>query len=269
MKNFVIGSVIALATAAAGCTSDSGCPDGYVDDGTGTCVLVTSDYATISATWTVRTIDNPSIPCPPNGQTAAVFAQRVDAQGNLVGTCAGRNNISNDCFVDLYDCEDHAGSSDPLPPATYLVWISLTDDTGNIVYAQSTSAYLDVSNVDLTFNASIYDDGGYFSASWALEGDSSGDPLTCSEAGASYVSATVSSGAQMFDTNPWACDDYYGVTSVIPEAASAYSVTLEALDSGMLSLTTNTAGSTYQNQTISGPNKVTALPDTTILIDSL
>lgn len=269
MKNFVIGSMIALAASAAGCTSsDDGCPSGYVDDGTGVCVPVSSDYATISATWTVRTIDNPSISCPPNGTTAAVFAQRVDSSGNLVGTCAGANNISDDCFVDLYNCEDHAGSSSPLPPATYLVWVSLTDDTGNSVYAQSTSAYVDVTNVDLTFNATIYDDGGYFGVNWDLVGDSSGNSLTCDEAGASYVAATVSSGVQLYDTNPWACDDYYGLTSVLPEA-TGYSVTLEALDSTMASLTTNTTDTTYQNQTIQGPNKVTFLPDTTIPIDGL
>jgi hypothetical protein len=270
MKKLVIGSAIALATMAAGCTTSDDTCDPNVEN-CGTCDPTVEDcggdLATIGASWTVRTIDNPSIPCPPNGSTAALFNQRVDANGDLIGTCAGPNNISNDCFVDLFNCEDGSGVSSPLPAATWLTWIALTNDDGSQVYAKSLSAYLDVTDQDLDFHADIYDDGGYFSATWDLEAASDGSPVTCTEAGADSVSATVSSGIDMFDTNPWPCEDHYGVTPVIPEASQAYVVTVEALDSDELSLG---KAPDYVDQSISGPNQVTALlPSALISIDSL
>ena len=250
MKKLVIGSVFALAAIqAAGCVSDNSCDPAIEDCGGG------GDVPHVNATWQVKTVNGSNISCPPNGQTAALFNAAVDANGNLIAPCTGPGSISGTCFVDLFNCEDHAGQSSELPAARYLTWIALTDDSGNQVYAKSLSAYVDITDTDKTFSASIFDDGGYFSLTWDLEGAQSGNPLTCSQAGADQVEAvvTVSGGSTMIDTNPWACDDHYGVTSVIPEGQ--YTVSVDAFN-GNGSLGT---APTFTTETISGPNQVTDL----------
>ena len=262
MKNFVIGSLIALAaTQAAGCVIQA-------DD--------TTDYATVGATWDIRTVQSlgtngvvttASVPsCPPGITTAALFNVAVDSNGVPLAPCTGPESISGTCFVDLYNCNDRAGVSAPLPPAMYQTWVALTDTNGHNAYATSLSAYLDVTNVDLDFGASIFDNGGFFAVDWDLKAQSNGAALTCAQANAPKVQAdvTVSSSTAFVNTNPWACEDHYGTTTVIP--AGSYTVSVQALDSaaGYLGRAPE-----YTTKLIQGPNKVTDLGTAHIVIEGM
>ncbi len=251
MKNFVIGTLTALvATQAAGCVITT-------DDG---------DYATVGATWEIKTVSGSVASCPPGFTTAALFNVAVDSAGVPLAPCTGPASISDTCFVDLFNCEDHAGVSAPLPPAQYQTWVAITDTNGTNAYATSLSAYLDVRDIDLDFNTTIYDNGGYFAVDWSLKAASTNATLSCAQAGATFVTAdvTVSGSTSFVETNPWPCNDHYGVTSVIPEGS--YTVAVQALDSAEGYLGT---APTYTNKVISGPNEVTDLGTAVITIDDL
>lgn len=257
MKNFVIGSFIALAaTQAAGCiiTTDNG-----VDD-----------YATVGATWQIVTSSGSQATCPPGFETAALFNVAVDSAGVPLAPCTGPSSLSNTCFIDLFNCSAGFGDSAPLPPTMYQTWVGIVsaDGNGNILntYATSLSAYLDVRAIDLDFNTSIVTDGGYFALDWDLRGAVSNQPLTCGQAGATGVETivTVSGGTTMVDTGqPWACEDYYGVTASLPNGS--YTVSVDAFNSlGALGV-----APTFTNKVIQGPNLVTDLGTAVIDIDGM
>src|SRR5262249_15010245 len=153
----VVGMLIVFAvTQAAGCVIVSG------DD--------TKDYAHVSATWQIKNLaSNQTLSCPPGYATAALFNQAIDSAGRPIGSCA-RNTDNNEstCFVDLFDCSAMAGTSYPLPPTRYLTWVSVTDDSTANVYASGVPAYVDITNVDLTYSAQLLEDGGYFYVTWDL-----------------------------------------------------------------------------------------------------
>lgn len=263
MKNFVIGALTVLAaTQAAGCIITT-------DDG---------DYATVGATWQITTVSlaastgtvtsTPVSTCPPGITTAALFNVAVDSAGVPLAPCTGPASISDTCFVDLYNCEDRAGLSAPLPPAMYQTWVALTDTNGNNAYATSLSAYLDVRDIDLDFNATIADNGGYFAVDWDLKAASAptGPTISCSQASSGFVNADVTlSGTTGYATTPdWPCEDHYGVTTVLPQGS--YLVTVQALDNlnGFIGKAPE-----YTSRMIQGPNKVTDLGTATIVIDGI
>jgi hypothetical protein len=249
MKNLVLGCTIALtASQVAGCIITTG----------------EDDYATVGATWQIRTTAGSVASCPPGFDTAALFNQAVDSQGNPIGSCTGPSSISGTCFVDLFNCDANSGISAPLPPTRYLTWLAITDHNGINTYAQSLSAYLDVRAIDLDFHAQILTDGGYFNLTWDLVGEDTNAPLSCSQASANNVGliATVSGGSTAFDTG-WPCEDGYGVTGGIPQGS--YTVVVDAHVA---------AGSVGQapdlpNKVIQGPNRVTPLGHVTIPIFGL
>src|SRR5690606_2890173 len=228
------------------------------------------EYATVGATWQIVTSSGSQATCPPGFETAALFNVAVNPDGTPVSQCNSISHISNTCFIDLFDCVDKAGVSAPLPPTLYQTWVAIVsaDAAGNILdtYATSLSAYLDVKEIDLDFNASIVTDGGYFAVDWELEAASNGAPVTCAQAASPFVTAdvTVSGTMNYVETNPWPCDDHYGVTSVIPNGT--YTVAVQAVDNleGYLG-----AAPEYINQVIQGPNRVTDLGTATIVIEDL
>ena len=237
MKTFVLASLIA-ATAATGCTTED---------------------AHVGATWTVRTLSNPDIGCPPGITTAALYNQPVDINGDAVGQP----------IIDLFDCADGAGTSAPLPPDTYETWIDLTNDNNTQKYASSTPAFLDVRAVDLTYSAEIFDDAGYFQLSWDLVGGQSGAPLTCADAGIDNpnnsgveITATLS-GTSAAGTDQFNCTDHFGITDAL--AAGDYTISIDAFtDAGGAIGTVPTI-----QDTIHAPNVITDLGPVTIPIDNL
>lgn len=247
MNKLVIGTVFALAaTQAAGC-------------------VIEEDYATVGATWEIVTLNGSRATCPPGFNTAALFNVATTADGTPVAPCTGPNSVSDTCFVDLFNCEDGVGVSAPLPPTQYLTWVSITDDSGANTYAQSLSAYLNVSNIDLDFNTSIVTNGGYFALDWTLRGATSNLPKSCGDVGAVAVETYVTSGTTMYDSGaPWNCGDGYGVTAALGEGS--YLVSVNANNSAGFSLG---VAPEFTNKVIQAPNKVTDLGTAVIAIDGM
>ena len=207
MKTFVLASLIAASATGCIISSDN------------------SNAAHVGATWQIKSVvSNAEIGCPTGFDTAALVNQPIDSAGNNVGSP----------IIDLFDCAAGAGTSAALPATTYLTWVQITDHSGATVYAKSVPATLDVTDVDLTYNTDILDDGGYFQLAWNLVGQSSNAPLTCSQAGVTgsasgvELTATVSGGTSAA-TDQFTCDDGAGVTSGFP--AGNYTVSIDAFTS--------------------------------------
>jgi hypothetical protein len=234
-----------VASQAAGCIIESG------DDDDG------GEFALVSATWSVRSaVSNSDVGCPPGYDTAALYNQPVDANGNNVGAVV----------VDLFNCADGAGTSAPLDPGLYLTWVEIANHDNTDVFAQSLSAFVDVTVSDKTFNAQILADGGYFKLAWDLVGDTTGDSLTCAEAAATGVEAigTDVSDANNSNSDIFDCEDFSGITAGY--AAGTYTVSVAALGAGDASIGTAPA---LTNQVISDHNEVTDLGMINIPIDGL
>jgi hypothetical protein len=260
MKNLVLGSLIAVAASqAAGCiitTDDGDNPN------------PNPNYATVGATWSFRTVAGGTATCPPGFDTVALFNQRVNAAGEPIGgecrTLRDADNSGGTCYVDLYDCVDGAGRSAPLPPARYRTWLAVTDDSVSQVYAESVSAYLDVRESDLTYNAQILVDGGYFYLSWDLVDAFTGDPLSCSEAladGVGVISTSVSNPNQFYD-DKFTCSDGGGYTAGL--LAGTYTVAIDAME-GDASVSPEPVVLT--NKVINDQNRVTDLGHIEIPVD--
>lgn len=242
MKRFALASLIALvASQAAGCIITSG------DDG---------EDAFISATWSLRSeATNSEVPsCPPNIDTAALYNQPVDANGNNNGPV----------IIDLFDCSAKGGTSAPLPPTLYLTWIELTNANNTQVYAQSLSAFVDVTTSDKTFNAQILTDGGYFQLQWGLVDSGTNAPLSCAQANADGVESigALVSDPNMSNSDIFPCEDGSGITAGY--TAGTYTVSVHAVDTADAQLGDSVV---LANKTIQSPNKVTDLGTVMVPID--
>jgi len=256
MKKLVLGSLFALtASQVAGCIITTG--EGGTDD-----------YATVGATWRFSTVAGGTATCPPGFDTVALFNQRVNAQGEPIGgncrTPADAESSNGSCFVDLYDCVDGAGRSAPLPPARYQTWIAVTDDSVSQVYAETVSAYLDVRDVDLTYNAQVLVDGGYFFLSWDLVDSVTDELLTCGDVlpdGVGVVSTSVANPSSFTD-DKFTCEDYAGYTAGL--LAGTYTVSIDAFDDVEGSLGEPVV---LTNKVIADQNRVTDLGHIEIPVD--
>jgi len=235
MKNFVVLAGL-IAAAATGCTSSSD--------------------AHVGAIWTIKSIvSGAEAGCPPGFDTAALYNQPIDANGNSVGPP----------IIDLFDCAAGAGTSAPLPPTAYETHVEITNHDNSSVYATSVPADLDVTDSDLTYSTDILVDGGYFAFAWSLNGAQSGTPLDCSSAGVDGSSSGIEliatiSGGTASAADQFTCTDGSGVTAGYP--AGNYTVSIDAFTSA------GAVGTAAPiNSSIQAPNKVTNLNTVTIPID--
>jgi hypothetical protein len=244
MKNLIV------AVALVGCSSNN---NNVTVDACTTC-----STAHVGATWKLKNVAGTTQACPSGFDTAALVNQPIDSSGNNAGAA----------IIDLFTCSDGAGTSAALPATKYKTWVQITDHTGGTVYAKSVPATLDVTTVDLTYNADILTDGGYFSLAWILRGAVSNNQLTCAQAGVTGSSSGVETTATLAtstnaSTDQFTCDDGSGVTSGL--VAGTYTVSVDAF---------TTAGAvgtapTLTNQTITAPNNVTSLGTITIPITGM
>jgi len=231
MKNLVVLSGLIAATSTG-------------------CIISSSDSnAHVGATWSLKSVvSNSEVGCPSGFDTAALYNQPVDASNQPVG-----NPI-----IDLFDCAAGAGRSAPLPPTAYETWIEITNHDNTAQYAQSVPAFVDVTDVDLTYNTDIYVDGGYFAFAWNLTGATSGQPLDCASAGVTGASSGVEINATLSGTtaatnDQFTCDDGSGITAGIPQGS--YTVSIDAFTSAGAVGT----APTLTNKTIGDANQVTNL----------
>jgi hypothetical protein len=244
MKNLVLGSLIAIA--ASGCIIESGdsCP---VESGN------------VTANWTIRhEASGTSVSCPAGYTTAALYTQPANADGTLV---AGSQPT-----IDLFDCDCNSGTTN-LAPGLYLAWIEIANDNNTAKFAQSASAFLDLTNGGpVSFNAQIIEDGGYFMLKWDLVGKQSNQFLSCAQAGAAggvSVIGTEINNATNSAEDQFDCEDQQGITAGYVQGNYTVAVTaLNASDASIGETQTKTA-------TIGDRNSFTDLGKVTIPIIGL
>ncbi|MBA3453451.1 MAG: hypothetical protein H0T42_10200 [Deltaproteobacteria bacterium] len=220
------------------------------------CIITSGgeEYATITANWSLKQeATGQTLACPPGITTATIYSQPVDTAFQPVGRA----------ILDLHDCNDNAGRTDPLPPDVYQVWIELTNGSGGTVYARSLSAFVDVIDVDKTFSTTILNDGGYFQFDWNLVDAATNAPMRCSDepAIANIVAASMSSTTNFVDTR-FPCSDGTGITKGM--VAGNYTVEFRAEDSAARPLS---PAPTVRTGTILDLNRVTDLGSITVRVN--
>ncbi len=200
MKQLVLALVLAHA---AGCIIDS-------DDDSG--------GANLMVTWGLQTLATQSpAPCPVGYDTAAVYSQEVDDQGNAIG----------EPIIDLFNCSDGAGTTSMLPGITYDETVAIATDDNSTQYAQSIPLTIDVmapaQEVD---TPPIYVDAGHFKLEWTLE--QAGASVTCADVPNAFsvqVTATGPSGPVV--EPPFDCTDLVGYTGGILDGSYTVTVALQ------------------------------------------
>lgn len=259
-------TIVAAATCGDGTVNQASeqCDDGTANGTSGAhCSASCSSQAYTTANWTIKQVNGTVLSCPTGYDTAALYSQAVDSQGNPIGTCT---TASATCFIDLFNCVDGTGTSSALPTGQWLTWLNITSHDGTMIYAQSTTAIVDNTTQDQTFTADIYDDGGYFQWAWTLIGATTANPLMCSDVpnqnGAEIISTVTGGSAASSDI--FNCTDGQGITSVLP--AGSYTCAFDIINNSNQSLGN---GAPKANQIIVAPNKITDLGSVTIYITGL
>ncbi|MBA3394930.1 MAG: hypothetical protein H0T89_19950 [Deltaproteobacteria bacterium] len=209
------------------------------------------DAATISAEWSFENIaTNTRTDCPAGFDTVRMISQPVDRDLRPLG----------EPFVDLFDCRDGRHASELLPPDVYQVWLEIVSNGGESLYAQSTSAIVDVIDRDALFSATILDDGGYFLFDWTLRGETSNATLSCAGTDSIEILSTLS-GTTEARSDKFNCDDGSALTAGL--LAGSYTVSVSALDRSDRALGT---APTLTSKAIRDRNQVTDLGLITIPI---
>ena len=229
------------------------CDDGNTTSGDGCSKDCRHEYS-IAATWDFKSTSvSGSLNCPNGYDTAAVYSQEVDATGAAIGQPT----------IDLFTCSDKQGTAAHLPSGHYDVWIAITTTTNSMTWGQSVDAAVDLTTANATYASDLYIDGGYFAWKWQLVGASSGNMLSCADAGvdgADLATTLVNSGnPPVADT--FSCTDGQGVTGVLP--AGSYAVSASALDANMGRL----GSAVNQTATINIKNAVTNLGTIQLPVD--
>jgi hypothetical protein len=249
MKNLFLGvSLAAAATPATGCIIESN---------------NSGDLGHVSATWHMDSVDaagrvTPTA-CPAGFDTAVLHTVAASPDGVMLDPCTSANS---DCFIDLFNCDDNAGTSSGLPAQNYLTWIEITDHAVTTTYATSTAEFVDITNVDMNFDTEILEDGGYFKLAWSLVGETSGNPLSCAQtaaaksAGGSVETTATLNGTTAALGDKFDCEDHFGYSAPLPWGT--YTITVDALNSQDQALSSQAP--TLSEQTIgSQPNTISDL----------
>jgi hypothetical protein len=232
-----------IATQAAGCVVHE---DGYYEE-------PYYEDATITGEWSFHNIATDSrTGCPQGFGTVRMISQPVDSRLVPIG----------EPFIDLFDCLDGRHTSALLPPDIYSVWLEVTTDNNQQLYAQSTSQIVDVIERDALFSAQILNDGGYFLLDWQLRGSSSNTTLSCGGVDSVEILSTLVGSTEALG-DKFRCADGSGLTAGLLNGS--YTLSVAALDASDKALGTAPA---QTNKAIRDRNQVTDLGLITIPIDN-
>ena len=268
-------ALAALFAASAGCvasTDDDGdgvdndfdfCPNtpsGAVVDEDG-CAIATAPVR-MTANWSFKQLSNgASLGCPTGFNTTAVHAIPVNRFGDKNGTEE----------IDLYTCSALTGTSDQYMPRLYEVYLEITTQNNSALYADTPSAYVDLTLVDKTITQTIIDDGGFFKFNFELRDAGNGAKLTCAQAGSdgveilSTLNGSTQAKSDIFNcVTPGFRDDGTGPGFTAGLLAGDYTVSIAALDASDRSVGTAPA---LTNKRVAAPNKITDLGLIQIPID--
>jgi hypothetical protein len=216
----------------------------------------------ITANWSFKQLaTGNNLTCPNGFDTTAVHVIPVNRFGDKVGTEV----------IDLYNCNAFTGTAD-YPATLYKVFLEVTTPTNSAKYADTPSAFVDITNVDKTITQTIIDDGGFFLFDFQLRDKAGGQQLTCAEAGASggveivsTLNGTTSAKTDIFNcVQPGFRDDGTGLAFTAGLLAGDYTVSVAALNGAEQSVGTAPA---LTNKRIQAPNKITDLGMIQIPID--
>lgn len=242
-KHLFLAPLALVVTQAAGCVVHD---DGYYEE-------PYYEDATITGEWSFHNIATDSrTGCPQGFGTVRMISQPVDNRLSPIG----------EPYIDLFDCIDGRHTSALLPPDIYQVWLEVTTDNNNQLYAQSTSKIVDVIERDAVFSAQILNDGGYFLLDWQLRGSSSNQTLSCAGVDSVEILSTLSGSTQAVG-DKFRCGDGSGLTAGLLNGS--YTLSVAALDASNKSLGTAPA---QTNKAIRDRNQVTDLGLITIPIDN-
>jgi DNA uptake protein ComE-like DNA-binding protein len=209
---------------------------------------------TLSVSWRVGELaTSQNVGCPPGYDTIALTSQPVDAQDRPEGPAV----------VDLFDCAAGMHDSAPLPAGRYWVGISITDASGVVSYAKSTTAIVDLTQTNQSASFRIYKDGGYFALGWNLVGRTSNAALTCSQLPDldSIEVVAIRSGTSTVVSDLFSCDAGSGLTAGL--LGGDYMVSVSAVDMTAAAL----GRSEPMTRQVGELNRVTDLGPVTIPID--
>lgn len=207
-----------------------------------------ADGVFVTATWMFRSVTvNTAQTCPEGYGTVVVHARttngaRCNAEGDQI--CSEPNA-----------CSDGMGISGRLLPNVYEVWLEVTSETGDSVYAVTAPERIDLTLGDKSYARQILVDGGVFDVAWSLRG-TDGTPRSCDQASVAAVVITTSDEADPSSANASEipCDRGRGYT--LPYLAGSYTVSLEAVDENGQ---TRGLSDTLNGQVVTAPNGITDL----------
>ena len=175
--------------------------------------------AAMSVSWTL----DPG--CPEDTSAAEVIAQ---------------NRSTDEVFVDIYNCIDGGGQTAQLPLGSYDVWVEITNDAGDALFAQSNAVDVSLDTdgaVETVTIPSFLVNDGFFGLTWSLV-DAGGAALTCAEVfsgGVDIIATNASTSEALVDV--FNCEDGAGVTSPVPVAS--YTIVVDVLDKSDAALGTS------------------------------
>ena len=272
MRKLVLTALFALSTGCVASTDEDG--DGVPDDedfcpGTPGGATVDIDGCAIStvpiamtANWSFKHLaSGGSLTCPTGFNTTAVRATPVDRFGIKNGTEE----------IALYTCSDFTGTDIDYQPRLYSVFMEITTNNNSAIYADTPSAYVDLTFQNKTITQTIIDDGGFFRFDFELRDKVNGARLTCAQAGAdgveilSTLSGSTMAKSDIFDCiTPGFRDDGTGPGFTAGIIAGDYTVSISALDTSDRAVGVTPA---LTNKRIQAPNKITDLGLIQIPID--
>lgn len=175
--------------------------------------------STISPSWSLVEGDqNTPTSCPAGATTIAMVSE----------------NGAGDQITDLFDCAQGSGTSGEMPLDFYNVWLQLTDDSGNVLYAQSLATDVQVTQATdhaISFEFSI--DRGAFEADWDIVDGAA--QSNCAAAGVVWFSLDYTDDQGGFlSPDVFDCENYSGTSAGVP--VENWSVSPSFLDSNELAV---------------------------------
>jgi hypothetical protein len=237
-----LGSVVLLVAGASGCVIVE--DDGYGGGG------YYEEPALITAHWQFKDLaTDQTTACPAGFDTVAVNSLPVDPAGRPSGQV----------IIDLFDCADGVGLTDPLDPDVYQTWIGVTNTDGTKMYAESTTTTVDIIERDAAVDTEILNDGGYFSLAWDLVGATSNSKLACTELGATKIALSTATSVRA-EADEFGCGDHFGVTGGFVKGDTSVTLTLTNGESNVAEPVI------LDNKTILDRNRITDLGSVSIPI---
>lgn len=153
-----------------------------------------------------------------DGRDGAVFDVSWSAAACPPGAAArilSEDTFNGQRFTDIHDCSAGRGSTAPLPPGDYLVWLEVTSPDNSELYVQSLSVASSVAFDGDVATVDIPSFEGFFGFTWNLI-DTNGTPLTCEEVNADGVDiiATLASTSVAF-VDVFNCADLAATTNAL------------------------------------------------------